>query len=184
VTKEKMEMSFEILDGLPTTGHIHNSFSHSGKGTHSEGLVVRFYPEGKKEWVGNFISGIGGWDGAVEIPWNQCVAVVSSGEGYIVDPSEKKLIYTFGGMITGIIDDKNLKGIVLIDLIRLWILKPGDTEFKKTERISWDGLQNVHLDGRIIKGEAYTELGKENGFTTFAYDLDKERLIEGCTIPV
>jgi hypothetical protein len=54
-----MSALFEDLPGLLRYGPTANQFSATGRGTHREGCVVRFFPEGAKPWVGNFQRGFG-----------------------------------------------------------------------------------------------------------------------------
>ena len=45
--------TWDILDGLPTSGPSAVPFSSTGQGEHREGLVVRFSLP-SETWVGNF----------------------------------------------------------------------------------------------------------------------------------
>lgn len=102
--------SFEILPGLPGTGPFPEQFTMSG-GTHREGFVVRFTADGGETWVGNFQRGFGGWylSAAFEHPAMARFVVISGGQAYVVDPSTRACVETFGGNVREAVrDDQRL----------------------------------------------------------------------------
>jgi hypothetical protein len=124
---------FTILKGLPPYGDPPEQFTSTGQGTHKEGFVVEFHPVNLSKWVGNFQRGLGNYDCVLEHPDPNFITVVAGGDGLFL--KEKSLII-FNNMVDLIILDHRKKLL-------------------KTERISWDGIQGLRLDGDYIVGKSW-----------------------------
>jgi hypothetical protein len=90
---------FRVLAGLPATGPWPEQFSESDQGTHREGFVVEFSPEAKSAWVGNFQPGVTGCSAALAHLDGKSIVVIASGQAYVIDPLERRLLSVFGGNI-------------------------------------------------------------------------------------
>src|SRR5437870_3458051 len=90
---------FRVLPGLPATGAGPEQFSETGRGKHSEGFVVEFFPEMKPSWVGNFQPGLTSYNAVLQLPSGRLVIVVAGGQAYVIDPDERSLLTTFGGQL-------------------------------------------------------------------------------------
>jgi hypothetical protein len=145
---------FEILPGLPAYGQKAEAFSTTGQGKHREGFVVRLGADAKNEWVGNFQPGLGGWSGVFEHPNGTELIVIASGQGYIVDPNSRKCSITFGGQIESAFKIPDRKMIIFGN--GLWFEAfDASGPVWRSDRISWDGMRNLTIDGLTLAGEAY-----------------------------
>ena len=164
-----MMMKFEILPGLPATGLMHENFSASGTGKHSEGIVVRFFSNDNSSWVGNFQPGLGGATSVINHPDGLNLIVFAEGQAYVIDPSTKKLKTEFGGCIQDIFELSEDHALILGDGLHFERVEKTGAMLWRTKRISWDGMQNVRIEGDKILGEAFTPL--ENKWLPFSVDL-------------
>ena len=145
---------FKILNGLPGYGPMPEQFSATGKGKHSEGLVVEFFPPGSQNWIGNFQPGRAGIDDVFEHIDGNHVIVLSGGQGYVIDPETRSLINTFGSKI----EYETCIPELQIQLFGngLWFEAIGKSGFVwQTRRLSWEGMRALHHDGKILSGEGY-----------------------------
>ena len=151
-------MRYEILEGLPPYGAMPEQFSFGSKGTHREGVVVRFFPDSGPTWVGNFQRGLTKFDDVMLHPNGSHVIIFAGGQGYTIDPDTRSLIKTWGGAVEIAIEFQDRRVIVLGD--GLWFEAIGETgTLWRSKRISWDGMQGITLsEGRIL-GEAWNPDG-------------------------
>ncbi len=161
--------SWEVLDGLPVYGPMAEPFSGTGRGTHREGLVVRFSPS-TGSWVGNFQRGLTLLDQVFAHPNGRHVVVVAGGTAYIVEADSHDLIGHFDAQIEQIVSVPE-NGLVLLGN-GLWLeaLGPAGTAWR-SRRISWDGMRNVSVDGAIVRGEAYAPEGPQGSWCPFEVDV-------------
>ena len=75
--RTSLEARYEILPSLPSTGPMHEQFSATGMGMHSEGFVVRLHPSTGESWGGNLQGGLGGCEGVFHEPGSDQLIVVS-----------------------------------------------------------------------------------------------------------
>jgi hypothetical protein len=150
---------FEILPGLPATGEMHESFSATGTGKHSEGIVVSFSPEGAGSWIGNFQPGVGGATSVFPHPDGTHVIVIAHGQGYVVNPSTKFLKSQFNGYVQEFLQVEEERAVIFGDGTSLERLEHNGDLMWRTRRISWDGMRNVRIDNDTILGEAFTPMG-------------------------
>jgi len=92
--------SWEILKGLPGTGHIHQ-FPIGGRSFFREGYVVKVFSNNGNIWIGNFqgIRNNMGFSGVFSTPNPWIICIVAHEEGYLVDvnqPSDYQLIDAIG----------------------------------------------------------------------------------------
>jgi hypothetical protein len=142
------------LPGLPPYGPPAQYFSDTGFGKHSEGFVVEFYPGEDRSWVGNFHRGMSKCDQVLPHVDNRHLIVVSGGSAYIVDPSAKAVVDTFGADIgyCALADESNI--LIFGNGLQFdFVFENGCRT--RTKRISWDGMRNVILDRRKLRGDAY-----------------------------
>lgn len=144
---------YEVLRGLPPYGPPDEQFTETGQGAYREGLVVRFADGEGRQWVGNFQPGLGGVDTVLDHPDGRRVFVIAGGQGYIVDPEDRSSRNYFGGNIESAI---SLPGLGVIFGNGLWFEAIGpDGPLWKSDRISWDGMQNLEITGQTLTGEAW-----------------------------
>ena len=78
---------FRILPGLSATGPWPEQFTATGRGSHSEGVVVEFNPDTSRSWVGNFQPGGTAYDTVIVHPNGREVIVIAHGQAYLIDPA-------------------------------------------------------------------------------------------------
>jgi hypothetical protein len=145
---------FEILSGLPTYGPMAEAFSATGQGKHREGFVVRFRISDDHGWVGNFQPGLGRYCGVLEHPNGTELIVIASGQAYIVDPISRQCSSTFGSQIETALEIPEHKMIIFGN--GLWFEAINRTgRVWRSERISWDGMRKIAIQGATLAGEAY-----------------------------
>jgi hypothetical protein len=115
-------------------------WAHLGR----EGLVVEFAGTGGATWVGNFRPGLGGLDDVRWHPNGMQVLVASAGALWCVNPDSRAAeelapaVFKIWELENGdlLIDDQGLAFVRLGRSGVVW----------RTQRISWDGFQNVCLE--------------------------------------
>jgi hypothetical protein len=174
---------FRVLEGLPVYGPVAEAFSATGRGTHSEGLVVEFKAdEDSPSWVGNFQPGWRRFNQGVPAPGSDQVLVVAGGQGHVIDARTRACLRVFGGGIEGIWSPK--PGLVLVsDGISFEALGPSGTNWR-SRRISWDGMAEIHVEGDELRGLAYAPTGPEDEWVPFRLDILTGEVTGGSFPPV
>ncbi|WP_242342077.1 hypothetical protein [Anaeromyxobacter terrae] len=144
-----MRWSFEILPGLPGTGPYPEQFTTSGA-THREGFVVRFTADQGESWVGNFQRGSGGryLSAVFEHPTMARFFVISGGQAYVIDPSMRRCVETFGPDVREGV--RNERRLVLATDTEAIVVEPLGTWV--SERLAWDGIADLELEGDRLRG--------------------------------
>lgn len=165
-------LPFRALPGLPPYGPPAQNFSDTGHGKHSEGFVVEFFPGEEHRWVGNFHRGLSKCDQVLPHLDGRHLIVVSGGTAYVVDPIRQVVVETFGADIQYCAEVDDLK--ILIFGNGLWFDFVFDNGTRtQTERISWDGMRNIVIDGATLQGDAYEPMQD----TWIAFEVD---ILEGA----
>ena len=147
--------AFEILPGLPPYGPEALPFSATGKGTHSEGMVVRFRADEGTEWVGNFQPGLTSCEIVVRHPNGQHYIVVTGGQVYVVDPNDPESWNCFGGNIEHVFEITQLDAVLFGNGLWFELLGP-DGMIWNSRRISWDGMSDLTVNGLQLVGKAWS----------------------------
>jgi hypothetical protein len=147
---------FRLLPGLPATGPDPEQFSATGHGTHREGFVVEFLPEGNPAWIGNFQPGMTEFSAVLPHHDGKSLIVIAYGQAYVIDPQDRKLINIFGGGIEiALTPEPGL--LVMGDGVYLEAWAKGGLNWR-SRRISWDGMWNIRVDCGKIKGDAWSPI--------------------------
>jgi hypothetical protein len=93
--------------------------------------------------------------------------VISRGQGYIIDPCNRRAVEEIGAGYDGAIRIGEL--LILQTPTDLDAIGAEGVRWR-TRQISWDGMRNVRLDsnGRVIRGEAWS---LNDDWTPFEVDL-------------
>ncbi len=173
-----MTARHRVLDGLPPYGPMHEQFSATGQGTHREGFVVEFTPPDVPPWVGNFQRGMTSLDVVVASRGDTTVTVIAGGEAYVVDPSSRSCLRTFGGQIEHVFEFADRT----VFSNGLWLeATDGERLLWKTRRLSWDGMMEVRVDGDRIVGNAYDPMNDE--WTPFTVEVATGGAVGGSYPP-
>lgn len=160
--------TFRRLKGLPAYGPRATGFPEEWALLGREGLVVEFAGASGTTWVGNFRPGLGGLDAVRWHPNGTQVLVASAGALWCVDPESR----VAEELAPAVFDTWDLgNGDLLFDDQGLAFVRLGRTGVVwHTQRISWDGFQNVHLEAKRIAGEAWSPI--EDRWLPFSVDLE------------
>jgi hypothetical protein len=130
---------FRVLPGLPATGPWPEQFNAGGGGTHREGFVVEFAPEGKPTWVGNFQPGMTGYNAVLPHLDGTSLIVIAGGQAYVIDPEERRLLSAFGGSLNLALAVPQENLFVMGNGI--WLEGWDNRGMRwRSRRISWDGI--------------------------------------------
>lgn len=156
----------EVLPGLPGTGPLPLQFAAEGQRTHSEGTVVRVWPDKAPTWLGNFQKGpLGGISGAYGCPSDTCLCVVSKGQGYFINvenPEEYEIVGCIP--ILGVLRPPG-RGLLVFSNATELIAYGEKGVAWMTEQLSYDGLRVTEVTNDLIRGAAWdAPLGSDVGF--------------------
>ena len=161
---------FEVLQGLPPYGPMALPFPSTGRQAFKEGLVVRFWSKNSETWVGNFQQSFTGYDAVLAHPDGHQVVVIASGAGYVIDPEircETRRELSIAIMFATHLPEL---GIILIcDGLQFATLK-ADGEGWASNRIAWDGIRSISIEGARLHAEAYSPISAR--WHPFSLDLN------------
>jgi hypothetical protein len=148
-------MQHRVLEALPVYGESAITFSATGYGKHTEGLVVELSATDGASWVGNFIPGIGGLDLVVPHPDGINALIISGGQAYVVDPDTRRLLDTFGGALGAFWHDHSRHALIF-ESSGIAFLSVGPKGIMwRSRRVSWDGFRSLVVDSESLSGEAW-----------------------------
>lgn len=167
------EKRYEILDSLPTNGPMYISIP---EGYYSQGYAVRFYREDHTDWVANFKPGVSKFNYVHELPNNNLI-IIAGGTCYIINPEETQPVSKFGGEYGGLLLSSDGR-IVLPGSTCITILETNGADWD-SERISWDGLKDLKIEGSIVTGLSFDPMYDRDVWVKFTYDIDTKTLVGG-----
>jgi len=151
--------------------------TEDGRPFYSEGVAVRFYQEDGTDWVANFEAGWTDLKKVFNFADTDHVLVVACGRCYLMDIEQARPIAVFG------VDYKHAvrspdRRLILASTVCLTIVESDGTHWN-TERISWDGLEDLQIDGSTVSGVAYHPMLESDEWVPFSYDIDRRELVGG-----
>ena len=169
---------YEILESLPTYGPMYISVAGDGdEAYYSQGFTVKFVKENNSEWVANFKPGWTQLNEVFEFDNTTNLLVIAGGICYVMNPNETKPISVFGAGFETVIKTPDgrliLQGMVDITVVE----KNGD--HWHTERISWDGLKDLKIEGKMLTGLSYDPMNRHEEWVKFALDIETKKVIGG-----
>ena len=172
--------TLRILPSLRGAGPASVPFRFAGTDLF-EGLVVEFVGIGGGEWVGNFQRGIGSKDAVLFAPLRTGQAVVvAGGMGYVVELDTHALVRCFGGAVNDLFYLPAREAIIFGN--GLWFECEGPSGLLwRTQRVSWDGTQDVRLDGSYVLGNAFDV--NDQAWHPFAVDIESGAVEGGAQPP-
>ena len=174
----QLEKRFEILEGLPPYGPSAIPITYTELPFYSEGFVVRFFNKNGTSWIANFEPGWTNLNEVIDYPDINKVFVVAGGACFIMDPSNQTPITKFGFSYKSIlsVDDGRF---ILVDVIDVTVIET-NLSFWHSLRISWDGLEDVKLEGHLLKGLSYTPVSIKGEWIPFTLNINTKELIGGA----
>ncbi len=172
--------TFRVLPSLRGAGPAPVPFRFAGT-TPFEGLVVEFVGIGGGEWVGNFQRAIGNKDAVLFAPLRTDQAiVVAGGMGYVVELDTRTLVRSFGGALNDVFYLPDRERVIFGN--GLWFECEGASGLVwKTPRLSWDGTENVRLEGYLLRGSAFDV--NDQCWHPFAVDIETGDVEGGAKPP-
>lgn len=164
-----MTFTIRALSALPVEGAPAIGFSATGRGLQSEGFVVAVAMADGSHWTGNFVRGMTRFDFAVAHPNSRSMIFIAGGAGYIVDPESRMVSEHFGAAITGAIAHPSRSWLVFNNQ-GVGFLALGESGWVwASRRISYDGLEDLAVQGSTLKGNAWDP---GDSWAPFVLDLD------------
>jgi hypothetical protein len=154
---------------IPVTGN--------GEPFYFQGFPVRFYKTDGTEWVANFHPGWTGLNRVIEFENTQNLLVIAFGTCYLMNPNDPKPISVFGAGFSRLYQASRNR-LVLQDEISLTVIEPDGSHWN-TERISWDGIEDMKVENNIVTGLSYRPMNDPAEWVPFTYDLDTKTLTRG-----
>jgi len=136
---------YEILESLPTYGPMYISVTDDDEPYYSQGFAVRFFRDDKSDWVANFKPGWTGLNAIYELDNPPRLLVIAGGTCYIMNPNDIKPISVFGVGYENILKTNDGR-LILHDLTDITVVE-SDGDHWTSDRISWDGLKDLKLEG-------------------------------------
>jgi len=145
---------------------------------YSEGFPVRFYKSDGTNWVANFRPGWTVLNQVFDFSEHDKVIVIAGGLGYIMTRDKEKPLSTFGLTINEIFQTDN-GSLVCADGISILVLDSLTGELWRSERISWDGFQNLAFNDNIISGQSFDPTNSINEWADFSLNIKTKELSGG-----
>lgn len=166
-SKDPCEMA-EIVHEKPLDGAFEEKLFGSDRGNT---LWVKFSDKyGVTEWIGKFGTGSSSSSRVDKVIEPDRFFVSAGGFGYLVDATKRDLLnYHFQEFTQDIAYDAQSSRFVVADCVRLSILDSGKVVWS-SKRIALDGIRDLKVEGRVIRGLAVT--GFEGEESIFTFNLD------------
>jgi hypothetical protein len=165
--KEPCELA-EIVYQKPLAGLYEEKLFGSDSGNT---LWVKFSDkDGAGEWIGKFGTG-GSASARVEKAIDPDKFLISAGGfGYLLDATNRELVnHHFEPHMQDVAYDSKTNRFIVADYVRLRVIESGKI-VRSSKRIALDGIRDLKLEGRLIRGHAVT--GFEGEESEFTFDLD------------
>lgn len=175
--KHLVQKRCEILKSLPVYGELYIPISEDNEPFYSEGFVVRFFKKDGKNWDANFKLGWTGFNAVYEFNNEDFILVIAGGTGYLINPESTKPINVFGVGFLSAIKSENNK-IILQDITDLTIVEPNGEKWH-TERIYWDGIKDLKLEGNIVSGLSFDPINDRDEWVEFIVNLENRNVQGG-----
>jgi hypothetical protein len=172
-----MKPRFEILDALPTYGPMYISVTGDDEPYFSQGFTVRFFKKDQNSWVANFRPGWTGLNAVYEFIDQENILVIAGGTCYLMNPESSIPLEVFGVGYETVIKTLDNR-LILQDLTDITIIEPNGDHWK-TERISWDGLKGLKLEGNLVTGLSFDPMNDKKAWVEFVVDLEKRNVTGG-----
>lgn len=174
---EIAEKRYEVLNGLPTYGPMYIPVTQVEQpfiSPYSEGFVVRFFQSDGNTWVANFNLGWTDFSEVFDFPATDLTVVIAGGSGYVMNRNLTKPIVTFEVTITAALRVNEQEIIAATNTHVVGVDAKG--QLWKSDRISWDGIKDLHLESRLVHGKSYDPMEDNNEWVDFTLDLGTKQI--------
>jgi hypothetical protein len=169
---------YDILDGLPAYGPMYVPISEDGIPFYSQGYVVRFYKSDGTSWVANFKAGWTNLSGIYDFPEFKRTIVFAFGQCYIMADDEQNSLKAFGVGFTNVYkSDDNI--LIVADQTEFTVIEICTDQVWRSERISWDGFDDLNFNGDFITGLAFEPNSDDGEWKPFSFNYRTKEIIGG-----
>ncbi|MGV3632277.1 MAG: hypothetical protein ACO1O6_13795 [Bacteroidota bacterium] len=168
---------YEILKTLPTYGMMYTSVTENNEPFYSEGFVIRMFKTDTSEWIANFQPGWTNLYKVYEFEDTPDLLVIAGGTCYFIDPDECQAKSVFGVDYESVLLT-NENQIILQSSTGLTIVE-SNKEYWHTERISFDGIKDLFVEGDFVRGVSYMPDTKADLWLEFSVDLNQRKVYGG-----
>jgi len=135
-------------------------------------LWVKFSDkDGIDEWIGKFGTGGSASARVDKVIEPDKFLISAGGFGYLVDATKQELLnHHFEQFTQDVAYDSKTNRFIVADYVRLRLIEAGKVVFS-SKRIALDGIRDLKIQGRLIRGLAVT--GYEGEESEFTFDIDK-----------
>jgi hypothetical protein len=140
-------------------------------------MVVEFRSDNSTSWIGNFERGWHGCDYCDHHPNGEHALIIANGQGYVVEPSQRRLISLIEGAIVDLFFHPTQQAVVLNQQELSFSAIDTKGLLWQSRRISWDGFRSIRIVGSILSGEAWNPV--HEGWLPFELDLENGQVIGG-----
>ena len=165
--KDPCELA-EIVHEKPLDGVFEEKLFGSDTGNT---LWVKFSDkDGVTEWIGKFGTSTSSSSRVDKVIEPDKFFISAGGFGYLVDATNRKLLnHHFEESTRDVVFDAQTNRFIVADFVRLRILDSGKVVWA-SERIALDGIRDLKMEGRVVRGLAVT--GFEGEESVFTFNLD------------
>lgn len=144
----------------------------------SEAYVVRFNKSDGTSWVANFKAGWTNFCGVFDFPEFRRTLVVAFGICYFMADDEQNPIKVFGlGFTTVYQTDDNI--LVMPDQTDFTVVIVKTDEVWRSERISWDGFQDLNFSGDFVTGLSFEPTCDDEEWKPFSFNYKTKEIFGG-----
>jgi hypothetical protein len=135
-------------------------------------LWVKFSDmDGIDEWIGKFGTGGSASARVDKVIEPDKFLISTGGFGYLVDATKRELLnHHFEAFTQDVAYDSKTNRFIVADCVRLRLIEAGKVVFS-SKRIAIDGIRDLKIQDRLIRGLAVT--GFEGEESEFTFDIDK-----------
>ncbi|MCK8495861.1 hypothetical protein M0L20_28605 [Spirosoma sp. RP8] len=153
---------YELLEALPVYGPMYIPVTRNKSGSqdfYSQGFVVRFFKSDGSTWVANFKPGMTPYNAVFDFPDTDIIIVIAGGSGYTMNRDHITPIDTFGyGIRMAVRADS--QQVAAADYTDIKVIN-AKGQVWVSRQISWDGIQDLRVEGEIVSGKNYDPMGEE-----------------------
>jgi len=179
-TKDPCELA-EIVHAKPLAGLYEERLFGSDSGNT---LWVKFSDnDGVDEWIGKFGTGSSASarvDKAIE---PDKFLISAGGFGYLIDATNRKLLNHYSEPFTrDVAYDAKTNRFIVADYVRLRLIEAGKVVWS-SKRIALDGIRDLKIEGRLVKGLAMTDyVGTDHEESESSFTFNQDTLDVNCPV--
>lgn len=163
------KQNFEILKSLPVYGPMYVSVAENDEEYYQEGFPVKIFTKDGNYWVANFKPGWTDLNKVFDFIEQNKILVIAGGLAYLMELEVQKPLKIFG------IDFKYCfvfeNQIIFSGNTDITILNTENWNVWRSNRISWDGIENLKLENHILSGECYDPTNSIEEWTDFTLNI-------------